>query len=60
MENFLTSETIEQAKEVLTSDDLATEMVEKNYELANRFFSYEVLGQILTTLLMNCFGQNSS
>jgi glycosyltransferase involved in cell wall biosynthesis len=59
MDNFITSETIKQAREVLTSNDLATEMVEVNYDLANRFFSYEVLEQILATLLMNCFGRNS-
>jgi hypothetical protein len=59
MENFITSETLKQAKEVLTNRHLVAEMVETNYELANRFFSYEVLEQILTTLLMNCFGRNS-
>jgi glycosyltransferase involved in cell wall biosynthesis len=59
MENFITGETIHQAREVLTNQDLATEMAETNYEVANRFFSYEVLDQILSTLLMNCFGRNS-
>jgi hypothetical protein len=59
MENFMTSETIKQAEEVSTNNDLATEMVETNHTLANRFFSYEVLEQILTTPLMNFFGRNS-
>jgi glycosyltransferase involved in cell wall biosynthesis len=59
MENFITGETINQARQVLTNQDLATEMAETNYEVANRFFSYEVLDQILSTLLMNCFGRNS-
>jgi glycosyltransferase involved in cell wall biosynthesis len=57
MENFITTETIKQARDVLTNNDLAAEMVETNYEVANRFFSFDVLEQILTTLLMNCFGR---
>ncbi len=57
MENFITSAAIAQAREVLTDPDLAAEMVEVNYEQANKFFSYEVLEQILSTLMMNCFGK---
>jgi glycosyltransferase involved in cell wall biosynthesis len=56
MEDFITTAALEQAREVLNNDDLATEMVETNYELAQKFFSYEVLEQNLRTLLMNCFG----
>ncbi len=57
MDSFITSDAIAQAREVLTSPDLAAEMVETNYEVANSFFSFEVLEQILLTLLMNCFGK---
>jgi hypothetical protein len=59
MDSFMTSETVKRAEQVLLDADLAGEMVETNYRLAERFFSYEVLEQILTTLLMNCFGRNS-
>jgi glycosyltransferase involved in cell wall biosynthesis len=59
MHDFITSQTIADANEVLSNADAAAEMVETNYDLANRFFSYEVLEQILETLLMNCFGRNS-
>ena len=41
---------------MLTNSGLATEMTEQNYELALKFFSYEVLEQNLATLLMTCFG----
>jgi len=57
MEDYITSEAIAMAREVLTNKDLETEMVETNYELAMKFFSYEVLEQNLATLLMNCFGR---
>jgi glycosyltransferase involved in cell wall biosynthesis len=57
MEDYITSEAISKAREVLTNQDLADEMVETNYELALKFFSYEVLEQNLATLLMNCFGR---
>ena len=56
MEDYITSGTIAMAREVLTNQDLVTEMVETNYALATKFFSYEVLEQNLTTLLINCFG----
>jgi hypothetical protein len=58
MDSYMTSQTVKQAREVLTNDDLTHEMVETNYELGKRFFSYEVLQQLLTTLLMNCFGRS--
>ena len=56
MDEYITTHTIHQAQEVLGSPDLVAEMVETNYELAMRFFSFEVLEQKLATLLMNCFG----
>ena len=58
MEDFITTDVISRARAVLTSDDLVAEMVEKNHELALKFFSYEVLEQNLATLLMNCFGRS--
>jgi glycosyltransferase involved in cell wall biosynthesis len=57
MEDFITSDAISKAREVLTNQDLVAEMTETNYELAVKFFSYEVLEQNLATLLMNCFGR---
>lgn len=56
MEDFINHDTVEQARRVLTDPVVTAEMVETNYELARRFFSYEVLEQKLATLMMNCFG----
>jgi glycosyltransferase involved in cell wall biosynthesis len=58
MHNYITSHAIAQAREVLTNPDLVAEMVETNYEVAQRYFSFEVLEQNLTTLLVNCFGRS--
>jgi len=57
MRNYITSHAIAQAREVLTNPDLVEEMVETNYQVALRYFSFEVLEQHLTTLLTNCFGR---
>ncbi len=57
MADFITNATVHQAEEVLTNPAVAQEMVETNYELANRFFSFEVLEQKLLTLMINCFGR---
>jgi glycosyltransferase involved in cell wall biosynthesis len=57
MDHYMTSATVKLANEVLANDDLAAEMIETNYDLGKRFFSFEVLQQLLETLLMNCFGR---
>ena len=58
MDHYMTSNTVRQAREVLANKELAEEMVEINYKLGRRYFSYEVLEQQLATLLMNCFGRS--
>ena len=58
MDHYMTGNTVRQAKEVLANKELADEMVEVNYKLGRRYFSYEVLEQQLATLLMNCFGRS--
>jgi glycosyltransferase involved in cell wall biosynthesis len=57
MNGYITRDAITQARDVLSNADLAAEMAAANYEIANRFFSFEVLEQMLSTLLMNCFGR---
>ncbi len=56
MDNYINSATVELAREVLAEPKLAASMADHNYELAKKFFSFEVLSQKLKTLLMNCFG----
>ena len=53
---YVTDRTVERARKVLHNPKLALDMVEHNYQLAKRFFSYEVLRQKLRTLMVDFFG----
>ena len=54
---YITPETVDQTREVLTNRDLRKEMVEQNYTIALRHYSYSVLRQKLRGLLTDCFGR---
>lgn len=56
MDGFISNDTVKQTLRVLRDPELAEEMTEHNYELASRFFSYDVLRQRFGILLTNCFG----
>jgi len=56
MDDYISEETLEKAREVLANPALGEKMARKNYRLAKRFFSYEVLRQNLRTLLVDLFG----
>jgi len=56
MNNYVNDKVINQIKDLLNNPKKTEEMVEKNFHLAARFFSYEVLEQRLKTILIN-FGQ---
>ena len=43
IEGFVTSKVIDQITDILTDNERLKRMVERNYELGNRYFSYEVL-----------------
>lgn len=51
MEGFVTDGTIQKIREVLNNEKQRTEMVEKNFEIANSYFSYEVLERLLLNLV---------
>ena len=53
---YVTDEAVSGAQQVLKNPGLAAEMVEHNYDLAKRFFSYDVLSQNLRTLMVDLFG----
>ena len=55
-DQVLTDETVEQARQVLLNPETAQEMVEHNYELARRYFSFRVLERRLAALLDECLG----
>jgi glycosyltransferase involved in cell wall biosynthesis len=56
MDGYLTSGVVEQVKKVIADEQFRTEMVEKNYELGKRFFSYTVLRRKLQALVSNAIG----
>jgi glycosyltransferase involved in cell wall biosynthesis len=56
MDGFLTRKTVDKAREVLDSRDRRQQMVETNYQIALRHFSYARLRRWLSNLLTNFFG----
>ena len=56
LDDYVDSKAVELTKKVLETPVLAKEMVEHNYELGKRYYSYSVLRQKLKALLSNCFG----
>ena len=57
-DGFLTDETIEQVRKVLTDKLFVRQMVEQNYQLAKRFYSYAVLKHQLRALLHSFVGES--
>ena len=56
MDDYVSKETVRQARDVLRRPEIAQEMTTHNYELAKRYFSYAVLRQKLRTMIVDCFG----
>jgi glycosyltransferase involved in cell wall biosynthesis len=51
MDGFLTKKTVHQAKEMIESPELKENMVNTNYEVASRHYSYRVLQNQLNTII---------
>ena len=56
LDDYVDSKALQLTRKVLEDPLLAKEMVEHNYELGRRYYSYSVLRQKLKILLSNCFG----
>jgi len=56
MDDYVSAETVRLALDVLRRPELGREMAEHNYDLARRYFSYEVLRQKTRTMMVDCFG----
>jgi len=56
MNSYITAEELNEIESILKNPERCKEMVEKNYELAARYFSYELLEQELREILLN-YGQ---
>jgi glycosyltransferase involved in cell wall biosynthesis len=58
MDGFLAEKTVQSVKEVLESPERRKKMVDHNYDIGLRYYSYAVLRRQLNTLLSNFFGVN--
>jgi len=56
LDDYVDSRAVELTRKVLEDPVLAKEMVDHNYELGKRYYSFSVLRQKLKVLLSNCFG----
>jgi glycosyltransferase involved in cell wall biosynthesis len=56
-DGFITPETVLRAREILQQPELAAPMVETNYRLATKHYSFAVLRRQLETLLAQHFGE---
>jgi mannosylglucosylglycerate synthase len=54
--DYLSQSCVERTREILLNPDLAVEMVDHNYELGRRHFSYTILENYLRTLLLDIEG----
>lgn len=56
MDGFLSQKTVQAVTEVLSSPLRRTKMVDHNYQVARRYYSYTVLRRLLGALMSNFFG----
>ena len=59
MDGFLNEKTVDQVRQVLQSPQRMHRMVQHNFEIASRHYSYAVLRRWLNTLMVNFFGAES-
>jgi glycosyltransferase involved in cell wall biosynthesis len=57
MDGFLTRKTVQKVKEILESPEKREKLVNKNYEIAARHYSYNELEKRLNAIMMNFFGE---
>ncbi|HEB65612.1 MAG TPA: glycosyltransferase [Chloroflexi bacterium] len=55
-DDFITDETVEQARRILEDPALAEEITARNYELGRRHYSFRALEKHLTALMHTCLG----
>ena len=57
IDGFLTQKAVQEVREVLSDEDRRMQMVEKNYKIGKRFFSYSVLRKKLSSILSSFYGE---
>ncbi len=60
IDGFVTEEAVEQTREILADPERCRKMVEKNYKLAAKFYSYSVLQQKLSALIRDSMQCNNN
>jgi len=58
MDGYLTRKNVQKVREALESPERREKMVNTNYEIASRYYSYTMLQRWLNTLLANFFGMD--
>lgn len=58
MDDFISTATVRETRELLENPKRVEEMVRKNYEIAARYFSYRVLAHKLAYVVTALFGEN--
>jgi mannosylglucosylglycerate synthase len=58
IDGCVTEKAVEQTRRILENPELCERMVEKNYEIATRCFSYKVLRKKLKALIFDCIACN--
>ena len=56
IDDYITQGTVDYTRKILSDKNLRKKMVEHNYDLAQRYFSYSVLCEKLDAILRNLFG----
>ena len=56
MDGVITRRTVDQVREILESEERKQKMVQTNFDIAARYFSYAVLRKQLNSLIINVFG----
>ena len=57
LDGYVTEDTVLRTQEVLQNPELRREMVDHNYQLGRRYYSYPVLKQKLRSLILECLGR---
>ena len=56
-DGFISEDTLERVRKVLSDPAMAQEWAEENYQLAKRYFSFTVLERRLYSILADCLGE---
>ncbi len=57
MDGFLSDKTVDSVRKILESSDIKNKMVDKNFKIAGRYFSYTVLLNSLNSIMYRLFSE---